>query len=92
MKVTTKPVTEIEACLKELGCGSLFSWRDARGAHYSPHSHPHDEWIGVIRGQITFHIDGKSYPLKPGDILTLPAKTIHAADALEDVEYWIGSR
>src|SRR5439155_29283 len=33
---------------------SVFQWTDDARAHYSPHSHDHDESIWVVSGEITF--------------------------------------
>lgn len=59
----------------------VLRWHDDPGAHYRPHSHDHDETICLITGEITFTIDNRAYTLRPGDRLTLPAGTVHAAEA-----------
>ena len=70
-----------------------FLWSDAPGARYSPHTHDHDESRWVVRGEITFGIDGRSYRLGPGDRLMLPQGTVHEAVAGADgATYWIGER
>ncbi len=58
---------------------STFSWQDAPGSYYSPHSHPHLEYIVVHAGSITFKIGGRDYALEEGDALVLPANTTHEA-------------
>lgn len=68
----------IDAELREQGL-SIFSWSDAPGATYSPHSHRHDETIVVIAGCIEFEIDGVRHLLEKGDELVLPAGTVHSA-------------
>ena len=59
---------------------SIFSWQDGPGAYYSPHSHPHDEYIVVHSGEIVFQIDGEDMLVTAGDALDLPAETVHAAE------------
>ena len=56
-----------------------FSWTDGADADYPPHDHPHDESLWVVRGEITFVVDGEALALRPGDRLMLPAGTVHAA-------------
>jgi quercetin dioxygenase-like cupin family protein len=58
----------------------IFSWQDGPGAYYSPHSHPHDEYIVVYSGEIVFQIDGEDMLVTTGDALDLPADTVHAAE------------
>lgn len=96
LAVVAAPGTDrssIEGVLREEGC-SIISWSDTPGAHYEPHSHDHDEVIGVIEGRIDFGIEGKRYTLEPGKILFLPAGTVHTADVPADrpVKYLIGSK
>ncbi len=73
---------------------SIFAWQDRPGAYYSHHSHDHDEFIVVHQGAIRFLIDGKPYDLEPGDLLNLPAHTVHEAinHGSQTVRYYICSR
>ncbi len=70
---------------------SIFSWQDGPGAYYSPHSHPHDEYIVVHSGEIVFQIDGEDMLVTAGDALDLPAETVHAAEnkSKKSVAYFI---
>jgi quercetin dioxygenase-like cupin family protein len=71
----------------------VFSWRDAAGADYQPHSHEHDESLWVLDGEITFGVAGRSYRLGPGDRLMLPQGTVHTAKAgSAGAAYLIGQR
>ena len=73
---------------------SAVEWSDPPGRAYEPHTHDHDEVIALVRGGITFDIDGADYPLAPGDVLFLPAGTVHAAQAhpAEGATYLFGTR
>src|SRR5881397_1421309 len=51
---------------------SVFQWTDDPRAHYSPHSHDHDESIWVVSGEITFGAGNRQLRLRPGDRLMLP--------------------
>lgn len=59
---------------------SILSWQDGPGAYYSPHSHPHDEYIVVHAGEIVIKIEGEDLLVTAGDALDLPAKTVCAAE------------
>ena len=53
---------------------------DEPGHHYEPHTHPNDEVLVVVRGELTFGVGEQKWVLKPGDRLDLPANTWHWAD------------
>ncbi len=74
-----KSVNEMREKLSSEGF-SIFSWQDGPGAYYSPHSHPHDEYIVVHSGEIVFIIDGEEFVVTAGDALDLPKGTVHAAE------------
>ena len=85
-------VADLRRRLERDGFAPL-AWSDAPGAHYSPHSHDHDESIWVVSGEITFGAGGKTLRLGPGDRLMLPADTVHTADAgPAGATYLIGER
>ncbi len=52
----------------------------APGAAFPKHSHPGEEIVNVLEGSLQYEIEGKpTVTLKAGDVLFLPAGTIHAA-------------
>jgi len=52
----------------------------APGAGFPRHSHPGEEIIYVLAGSLEYRLDGKApMTLKAGDVLFVPAGTIHAA-------------
>jgi quercetin dioxygenase-like cupin family protein len=52
----------------------------APGAAFPRHSHPGEEIIYVIEGLIEYQVEGKPpVTLKTGEVLFIPAGTIHAA-------------
>jgi quercetin dioxygenase-like cupin family protein len=52
----------------------------APGAAFGRHRHPGEEIIYVIEGTLQYEVDGKgTVTLKAGDVLFIPAGTIHAA-------------
>jgi quercetin dioxygenase-like cupin family protein len=52
----------------------------APGAAFPRHTHPGEEIINVLEGSLEYEIEGKPpVTLKAGDVLFIPAGTIHAA-------------
>jgi quercetin dioxygenase-like cupin family protein len=52
----------------------------APGAAFPRHKHPGEEIIYVIEGAIEYELEGKpAVTLKPGDVLFIPAETVHSA-------------
>jgi quercetin dioxygenase-like cupin family protein len=51
------------------------------GTGAEPHSHPNEQWIYVLEGTFSAVIDGKSTDVKPGQVVYIPANTIHAGKA-----------
>jgi quercetin dioxygenase-like cupin family protein len=50
------------------------------GIAFGKHSHPGEEVIYVIEGSLEYQVEGKPpVTLKAGDVLFIPAGTIHAA-------------
>ena len=51
-----------------------------RGAVFGKHTHPGEEIIYVLEGSLEYQVEGKPpMTLKGGDVLLIPAGTIHAA-------------
>lgn len=72
---------------------SVFAWSDRAGTTYEPHSHPHDESIWLVRGEMTFGAAGAEHVLRAGDRLMLPKGTVHTAVAGGDgASYLVGQR
>jgi quercetin dioxygenase-like cupin family protein len=52
----------------------------APGAAFGRHTHPGEEIIYVIEGSLEYEVEGKPpVTLKAGDVLFIPAGTVHAA-------------
>ena len=49
------------------------------GVAFPEHTHPGEEIIYVLAGTIEYQVAGKPVTLKAGDVLFIPAGTIHAA-------------
>ena len=71
----------------------VHEWRDPADRVYGEHHHDCDEALWVVRGSMVFRVDGRDYPLGPGDRLQLPANLVHRAIAGPDgATYLIGQR
>jgi quercetin dioxygenase-like cupin family protein len=50
------------------------------GVLASKHTHPGEEIIYVVQGSLEYEVEGKPpVTLKPGDVLFIPAGTVHSA-------------
>ena len=66
---------------KQTGNISLFSF--AKGEALSEHTAPFDAMIMVVDGRVEVIIGGKSFILKPGETIIMPANITHAVNAVE---------
>jgi quercetin dioxygenase-like cupin family protein len=66
---------------KQTGNISLFSF--AKGEALSEHTAPFDAMIMVVDGRGEVIIGGKSYILKAGEVIIMPANITHAVNAVE---------
>lgn len=53
-----------------------------KGTGARPHSHPNEQWIWVIQGELDFEIDGVKQIAGPGMLIYIPADTIHTTVAV----------
>ncbi len=52
----------------------------APGVAFGNHTHPGEEIINVLAGELEYQVEGKpAVTLKAGDVLFIPAGTVHAA-------------
>ena len=51
----------------------------APGAAFGRHTHPGEEIIYVLEGTLEYDVAGKPVTLKAGEVLFIPAGTVHAA-------------
>jgi quercetin dioxygenase-like cupin family protein len=81
----TKTEFAIDPAILELlpaqGCVEL--QRDAAGKVHHFHTHPVDEILMIIEGALKFEWEGGTRICRPGDIIRLPAGTLHQSEALD---------
>ncbi|MBR1159901.1 cupin domain-containing protein [Bradyrhizobium elkanii] len=63
--------------------GSVELQHDAAGKVHQFHTHPVDEILMIISGQLNFIWDGGERVVGAGDTILLPAGTRHQSEALE---------
>ena len=73
----------------------LFHLRDSRAQKLDYHYHEFDKVILLISGKVTYVVEGKSYFLKPGDILLVRHNMIHLpeidpSEPYERIVLWLG--
>jgi len=55
----------------------LFHLRDSRALELDYHYHEFDKLVLQLGGRVTYHIEGKRYPLQPMDVLLVSRGVIH---------------
>lgn len=65
----------------------LFHLRDNRALTLDYHYHEFDKLVLLLGGRVTYHIEGKSYPLQPMDVLLVSRNLIHLPVAEEGAGY-----
>lgn len=65
----------------------LFHLRDDRALKLDYHYHEFDKLVLLLGGRIVYHIEGRSYPLQPLDVLLVSRNLIHQPVVEPDVPY-----
>jgi len=59
-------------------------WSASPGERFAPHEHDERKLLIVLRGAITFKVETEVLTMTSGDLLDLPAHTLHRATAGDD--------
>jgi quercetin dioxygenase-like cupin family protein len=72
----------------------VYTWTDAPGTTYPPHTHATEQSHCVLHGSIGLKVGEQEYVLAPGDRDYLPANALHSAHVVGDeaVTYLVGER
>lgn len=46
--------------------------------NYKPHNHPYCQLNHILKGEITYVVDGKSYVAHAGDTVLVPQNSVHS--------------
>jgi quercetin dioxygenase-like cupin family protein len=66
---------------KKTGTVTLFAFDQGQGL--SEHTAPFDALVQVLDGEVEINISGKSYNLKQGEIIIMPANEPHTLSAVK---------
>jgi len=58
--------------------------RAPAGERSEPHSHPNEQWIYVLEGEMELVVDGTTHRAQPGDVIYIPANTVHCGNTPDD--------
>ena len=54
------------------------------GSLLPEHSHPNEQVVNVVKGELELTVDGRSYSLIPGRVMVLPPDVPHSGRAVTD--------
>ena len=74
---TFGPVVEGE--LTQVGVMTL-----PAGQRSEPHSHPNEQWVYVLQGNLRATVDGEESEVGPGHLLYFPANIVHSVSVSPD--------
>src|SRR5687767_1994188 len=57
-------------------------WDIEAGAQLPEHSHPHEQVVHQLYGELELTVDGVTTILRPGTVAVIPSNTVHSGRAL----------
>ena len=63
---------------------SLAFWEIEKGSELPLHSHPHEQTVIMMEGELEIEMDGKIYRLSKGKVLTIPGNMPHSGRTIEN--------
>lgn len=60
---------------------SFVYWRIEKGADLPNHSHPHEQVVNMLEGELDLRVDNKTIRLRAGDIYVIPPHMTHGGMA-----------
>ena len=75
----------IEGELTQVGIMTL-----PAGETSAPHTHPNEQWVYLLSGQLDATIDGQKRRVVPGELAYIPANTVHSVTVVkgEDAHFF----
>jgi quercetin dioxygenase-like cupin family protein len=61
---------------------SFAYWDIEAGAILPEHSHPHEQVVNMLDGELELVVDGVSHSLRAGDVLAIPGGAVHSGRSL----------
>ena len=65
---------------------TITHWRIEKGAALPEHSHPHEQTVNVVTGELELIVEGDSHHLKPGMVFVIPGEAVHSGQALTNCQ------
>ena len=65
---------------------SVVRYRYDPGAHFPTHSHPQEQLVLVLSGEIEFTVANRQVPVAAGSVLVIPPRIIHSARVLSTAQ------
>ena len=59
-------------------------WDIKAGAILPDHSHPHEQVVNILEGELEFNLGGDVRVMKPGDVAVIPGDVSHSAKGITD--------
>ncbi len=66
--------------------GMLVYWKIQAGAHAAAHTHPHEQFVWMLKGAMEFRIGNEKRTMRRGDVAVIPGGTEHEGYFPEDTE------
>lgn len=66
--------------------GMIVWWSIKAGAHFAPHSHPHEQIVWVLKGKMEFRMGQERRVMVAGDLAVIPGGVEHEGSYPEDTE------
>ena len=60
---------------------SLVYWTAEAGAVFPAHSHPHEQVVNMLEGELDLSLDDRHYHLCAGDVVIIPPNVTHSGRA-----------
>lgn len=57
--------------------GMMVWWTMKAGAHATPHKHPHEQLVWIVKGRMDFRIGDERRSMGPGDVAVIPGGVEH---------------
>ena len=61
----------------------VMNWLEP-GMDTRPHSHPFEQVVYIVEGQVRFHVGDETFDAEPGSLIRIPPDVMHYAEPLGD--------
>jgi quercetin dioxygenase-like cupin family protein len=65
---------------------TMVYWTVKAGAQAAAHKHPHEQFVWIVKGTMSFRIGDEKRTMKSGDVAVIPGGVEHENSCLEDSE------